>query len=207
MTTPGDIDCFVVASDAEYRIARRCLPSSRIVRTGIGARGFQSDQIPACRMVLVTGFAGALDKALKTGDAVTYSACIDETGSSLSCFPLTFGTVTLGLNVSRVVIDSMEKRKLAERYGAGAVDMESYAILEACQQREIRASVLRVISDEADEDLPDFNAAIRDDGSIDARELPRLLLARPIPALRFARSIRTSTFALEKALKRFASSR
>ena len=84
--------------------------------------------------------------------------------------------------------------------------MESFEILRACGERELKGSVLRVISDEAQEDLPDFNLAIKDDGSIDRRELPRVLLARPILAMKFARSIRTSALALESALHHFAAS-
>ena len=203
MTIPHVDLCVVVASDAEYRIARRSLPSAGILKTGIGAPGFLPSHIPQCSQVLITGFAGALDPTLKTGDAVTYTKCLDENGHSLDCEPIKSITSGKGISVSKVIVSAAGKKKLREKHGADVVDMESFQILKACYDRQIRASVLRVISDEADEDLPDFNLAIRDDGSIDKRELPRVLLARPFLALKFARSVRASALALETALRSF----
>lgn len=201
---PPDL-CIVVASDAEYRIARRSLPSANILKTGIGAPNFLQSHLPECSSVLITGFAGALDPALKAGEAVSYDRCLNEKGGSIDCLPLKAFSQAIGISVSRVIINASEKHRLRHAHKADAVDMESFEILKACRERELKASVLRVISDEAQEDLPDFNLAIKDDGSIDRRELPRVLLARPFLAMKFARSVRVSALALESALRRFAS--
>jgi len=198
--------CIVVASDAEYRIARRSLPSANILKTGIGAPGFLESHLPQCSHVLITGFAGALDPALKAGEAVSYERCLNEKGGSIDCLPLKTFSLAIGISVSRVIVNASEKHRLRHAHNADAVDMESFEILRACGERELKGSVLRVISDEAQEDLPDFNLAIKDDGSIDRRELPRVLLARPILAMKFARSIRASGLALESALRHFAAS-
>ena len=197
--------CVMVASDAEFRIARRSLTSANIIKTGIGAPRFLSSQIPDCTQVLITGFAGALNSALRAGEAITYTRCINEEGISIDCAPARNFPAGIGMTASKVIVSAAEKKRLRDRYQADAVDMESFEILKACAERELKVSVLRVISDEAQEDLPDFNLAIKDDGTIDSRELPRVLLARPLLAIKFARSVRASGLALESALTTFVS--
>jgi nucleoside phosphorylase len=53
------------------------------------------------------------------------------------------------------------KLQLAQS-GAFVVDMESYSILEAAHAANIPAAVIRVVSDTADFELPDFNQALND---------------------------------------------
>ena len=58
------------------------------------------------------------------------------------------------LTADRVVRLPGEKRSLFSRYGALAVDMETYAVAEVCQRRQVAFSSIRVINDTADETLP-----------------------------------------------------
>src|SRR5579863_9772280 len=83
------------------------------------------------RLVQSVGFAGALDPALKVGEIFSPSRVIDardgssvETGSGR------------GILVSATTIAGTEqKMKLAQSYGAQAVDMEAAAVARGAQAR------------------------------------------------------------------------
>jgi hypothetical protein len=83
--------------------------------------------------------------------------------------------------------------------------MESYSILEMATAAGIPAAVLRVVSDAVDRDLPDFNPALNDDGSLDGRKALRIALASPLLTARMLlanmRAMRQLGKALEIILK------
>ena len=58
------------------------------------------------------------------------------------------------LTADRVVRLPREKQSLFQRYGAMAVDMETFAVAEVCLRRNVPFSSVRVINDTADEALP-----------------------------------------------------
>jgi adenosylhomocysteine nucleosidase len=58
------------------------------------------------------------------------------------------------LTVRHVVRSPLEKASLFERYGAAAVDMETFAAAEVCRRRQVAFLSVRVINDTADETLP-----------------------------------------------------
>ena len=58
------------------------------------------------------------------------------------------------LTTDRVVRLPREKQSLFQRYGAMAVDMETFAVAEVCLRRNVPFSSVRVINDTADEALP-----------------------------------------------------
>ena len=58
------------------------------------------------------------------------------------------------LTTDRVVRLPREKQSLFQRYGAMAVDMETFAVAEVCRRRDVPFSSVRVINDTADEALP-----------------------------------------------------
>ena len=58
------------------------------------------------------------------------------------------------LNTDAIVQTIQEKQRLAERYGALAVDMESLAVAQVCRERETKFLAVRVISDDLAADLP-----------------------------------------------------
>ena len=121
--------------------------------------------------VLTCGFAGGLNPGLRSG-TVVFDA---DPGLPLASRLEAAGAVEARfLCTERVAVTVGEKSALRASSGADAVEMESGVIRGICRERGIPAATIRVISDEAGEDLPvDFNALMRPDGRLD---FPRLIL-------------------------------
>ncbi|MEP7274200.1 MAG: hypothetical protein ABI882_22085, partial [Acidobacteriota bacterium] len=184
--------CLVVAAEVEYRAAANVLkrlPQHDVVliKSGIGAVGFESvfaDRLASADIgrVIMTGLCGALSEDLRKGDIVLYDRCRNLTdeieldrelsAKLASTFTPVRGT---GLTVTRVVAEASEKKRLRAEYGALAVDMETFIVASACKEQGVPVAALRVVSDEADEDLPDFNRALSDHGEMIARRVPGVL--------------------------------
>ncbi len=94
-----------------------------------------------------------------------------------------------GVTVGKVVDRASDKAALRDRYRAAALDMETYEILNICSDSGLPAAALRLVSDEAESDLPDFNRALRADGRISAPLMAMVLLKRPVASLRFILSM------------------
>ena len=178
--------------------------------------------------LIVSGLAGGLDPRLRVGDAVIYNLCYDErisyftrperlgqgevaatacdeTLSSFLCRALTDSGLSFiqspGITVGRVVTEAKEKLALGARYGAAAVDMETYETLEACARLGLPAAALRVISDEAVCDIPDFNRIYNADGRINGWRTFAALAARPSAALRLLMTVRPALQSLKATLQ------
>ena len=114
-------------------------------------------------LVVSTGFAGGLDQRLRRGHIVIASQVALETGESLSFelaheaspFPedthVQFGRL---LTVDRLVSDPAAKRELRESSQAVAVDMETFAVVQACREADQPVLALRIISDAVEDRLP-----------------------------------------------------
>jgi nucleoside phosphorylase len=173
--------------------------------------------------VIVIGLAGALAPSLKTGDLVVYQACVKTDGrdefanfpcdaalvewmeSALQMQRLPFQRGT-GAWVNQVLTRATDKAALHYATQACSVDMESGLVLEALRESSVPVAAVRVVLDEAAQDLPAFNEGMRTDGTYDARNMLRVLAARPAMSLQFlwnlrraTRSLRTVTRALLNA--------
>jgi nucleoside phosphorylase len=178
--------------------------------------------------LIVVGLAGGLDPALRPGDVVLYDLCYDaravefwrdeeaapEAESSGACDTrlsnflaevLTGSGVSFvrapGITVDRIVTEARDKLALGARFGAAAVDMESCESLIACARTGLPAAVLRVISDEAGQDIPDFNRAYDANGRMNGWRMAAAMSARPIAALRLALSFRRAIGSLRETLR------
>ncbi len=58
------------------------------------------------------------------------------------------------MTADRVIRLPDEKQALGQQHDAMAVDMETFAVAEVCQRREVRFLAVRVINDTVDEELP-----------------------------------------------------
>ena len=113
--------------------------------------------------VISAGFCGGLCPSLKRNDILIADRLLDVNGGEMPvevpaglaamagqpgvrCGPL--------LTVDRIVRLPSEKQQLFRRYGALAVDMETFAVAEVCRRREVAFSSIRVVNDPADETLP-----------------------------------------------------
>jgi hypothetical protein len=113
--------------------------------------------------------------------------------------------VKLFLNVDHVVRTAEEKARLAPF--AGAVEMESFAILSAAATRKLSTVAIRVVSDSLRDDMPAIvDIAIDEKGRIRIGSVLRHVARHPIqlPALiRLGRNSRTAAEALAHFLEAY----
>lgn len=137
--------------------------------------------------IISVGFSGALVEGLKVGDIVVANGITDVSGQQklsidlkMSAAPeqgLHVGTL---LGVDQIVRLVEEKRSLAARTGAIAVDMESLGVARICQERRTKFMSVRVISDDLSHDLPsEVLAILGPKGTVRAGALAGALLKRP----------------------------
>lgn len=136
-----------------------------VVQTGFGfARARKATQAlldahtPA--WVISAGFSGGLRPQVKIGHIVMADSIVDVHGNELRLEMNMPADPEKGLHVGRFVnTDEMvrtvaDKKALAEKYDAIAVDMESLAVAQVCRERGARYLAVRVISDDLSADLP-----------------------------------------------------
>lgn len=153
-------------------------------------------------IVLTCGFAGALSTELSTTDVLFHA---DPDMNDLEMRLRLAGAQPARFACEpRVVVSSREKLELRIQTGADAVEMESGTIREICRSRGIRSATVRVISDDATEDLPlDFNGLMTPDMRIDGGRLALQLVAAPwkvAELLRFQKRVKKSAESLAEVL-------
>jgi adenosylhomocysteine nucleosidase len=178
--------------------------------------------------LIIAGLAGGLDPRLRVGDAVLYDLCYDARGAdfarlerpgreevaaiacdeTLSCHlngALTRSGLSFirapGIMAGKVVTEAEEKLALGACYGAAAVDMETYEALDACARFGLPAAALRVISDEAGRDIPDFNRIYNADGRMSGWRTFAAMAARPSAMLRLLLTVRPALQSLKATLQ------
>ena len=151
-------------------------------------------------LVVSAGVCGGLDPTLRAGDLVLPDGVISDgglrlpvTGSVAQRAAAAGAAARAGVmaTASRAVATPEAKAALRAATGAVAVDMESAAILEAAAARGCFSLVVRAVSDDARETLPDeLMHLVGADGRIRCGGV--LVLARP-RVLRRALQLRRST--------------
>ncbi len=123
--------------------------------------------------IISAGFSGALQPAMKIGDIVVANSIVDTEGTELAIDLKMAADPAKGLYVGRLLtVDRIirtveEKRALAERCGALAVDMESLAVAQVCRQAKVRFLAVRVISDDLSADLPaEISSVVGSSGTV-----------------------------------------
>jgi nucleoside phosphorylase len=113
-------------------------------------------------VVVSAGFAGGLDRILARGSVVRPRRALSGVGGPP--FELEVGpwkTDDVGIvSVDRVVTTAAAKRDLAAATGAAVVDMETYAVAAATRDAGLPCAGIRVVSDDATQDLPKEIAAL-----------------------------------------------
>jgi adenosylhomocysteine nucleosidase len=156
--------------------------------TGIGRKNAAENARKAIERlkperVITAGFAGGLNPALKFG-TIVYEQDFDAGfGSDLE----ELGAVPAKFHCHRrVAITTEEKAALWKETRADVVEMESSVIRTICREFRIPSATIRVISDDASQDLPlDFNALMTSEDKINYLKLFGAVLSRPgrIPKL------------------------
>jgi adenosylhomocysteine nucleosidase len=156
--------------------------------TGIGRRNAAQNIRDAIarvqpERVITAGFAGGLNPRLRFG-AVVYEQDFDAGfGRELE----ELGAIASKFHCHRrVATTAAEKSALWQETGADAVEMESSVIRTICREFKIPSATVRVISDDARQDLPlDFNALMTAEDRINYLKLMWAVFSRPgrIPKL------------------------
>lgn len=150
---------------ADYPAWRGVLGGREVVlaQSGMGhghaaacARQLLRTERPA--LLMAAGFAGGLSHELAPGEALVASAVILVEGESHRRWPvrLNLDGHRTGVLASpdQVVRFSHQKRDLALRHGAHAVDMESGQVVREAEEAGVPWLVVRSVTDGVTEDLP-----------------------------------------------------
>jgi adenosylhomocysteine nucleosidase len=191
----GLLLCFAVEEEMKFFAPHRSggdelqlKTTFQVWLTGIGRKN-AADNVRAAiaRMrperVITAGFAGGLNPDLPFGTVLyeqDFDAGFGEELEDLGAVPAKFHCHR------RVAITAAEKAALWKETGADAVEMESSVIRTICREFRIPSATIRVISDDATQDLPlDFNALMTSEDRINYLKLFGAVLSRPsrIPKL------------------------
>ncbi len=161
------------------------MPDGKImaVQTGIGRAGAGKAMDSICReppeAILATGFCGALEEELSTGDLVCCSDFITPEGESSrrsvngkvwKCLVEAGNGRTLtsgkGLTLPVVASNPSSKLELGKSFGAAICQMEDHWIAREANAHNIPFASVRVVFDELTDDLRDFEKILDDDGNI-----------------------------------------
>jgi adenosylhomocysteine nucleosidase len=111
-------------------------------------------------LIYSTGFAGALDPALKVGDLVQPKRVVNASDGSSVNFERGEGVlVSFGS-----VASPAQKAKLKDSFQAQAVDMEAAAVARSAEARGAAFVVVKVISDEFDFNFPAMERFVDSNG-------------------------------------------
>jgi len=140
--------------------------------------------------VLLLGLAGSLTPSLSLGDRLIYSACGQEPGPQWLTPEQTWVAalqnqiphlkMVRGWSSAQVVTRVEEKRALAEKYQAQAIDMENGAILSFLEALGVTCTILRVVSDDLSGDLPDLQYLYDPQGRLRASSLAIAAAKNPL---------------------------
>ncbi len=185
------------ALEVEEKAARR--GGAPAVRVGLRAAHVP---LPDGRIVGF-GLAGALIDSLVPGTLLTASRVVDELGAVLwEGEPLAVAGAVPAVvcAAARVVDDPAERRAMAARTGAVAVDMESGALAESGRL----AGVVRAVSDTPSRPVGFLACASKDDGRVDWAVVLRSFLTEPLTAIRATAGARKALAALSHAASALA---
>ncbi len=181
-----------------------------VICSGIGATAAQAATDAAIEqfhplLAVSLGFAGALTPELKVGKGVfaPYTVVDAATGAQFQ----TIAGEANGTLVSAVSIARRgEKRELALRYHALAVDMEAAAVAQAASARGVRFLAIKAISDDGDAALLPFERFVSTEGEFLSSRFLAFIAPRPhlwAAVWRVARDTSQAAAALAKWLDQY----
>ena len=210
-----------IAVPSDSQSSARCGANDVVLFSGaMGPRNAKSKAEAALSggkpdAILVIGLCGGLTPSLPEGRIVAYTDCLstevakptrpcsrsllDSVGAVLASSGFPCDRV-IGITSPRIATTRDERLDLA-KYGASAVDMESYSILESAAAAGVPAGVLRVVADSMDRVLPNLNRALNETGGLDGRKALKVALGSPLRTARLVAANKRAMQHLGKALE------
>ena len=186
-----DADGLVLAcaTRAELRAARGA--GARAALVGLGAR----NGVPEGPLVSF-GLAGALRDDLPVGTVLDATRVVDADGAVLwSGDGLGIGDPATVLAADSIVDDAEERRRLHERSGADAADLESGPLARSGRLR----GVVRAVSDTPERPLDGIVGAVTPAGELSWSGLARAFARSPRGFMRSASDARHALAGLERS--------
>ncbi len=200
-----EFSVILVPQGREYESVKKGIRGSSIqvipIPMGKACVNFLENLNLAQESILLMGVAGSLSEQLRVGDVVSYQSCVllmreqEHISPKLGCSSGFSNTITpvKGLTTDTIVC-SWDQKKILSQY-AQVVDMESYHLLEFYQDRSV--TILRVISDNIQQNLPNLNSAINSQGEIKKLSLALAMLREPQASMHLINSSLKSLKKLE----------
>jgi len=148
--------------------------------------------------VILIGLGGSLSAKISLGQAVSLESCLNYQNYQADQEQQSDRILTnwveekLGKNIQRVqgltsdrvITDATEKQELGKRFNRQVVEMEGWAVLSFFKELGIPVTIIRVISDDVDQSLPDLNKIYDNQGQLNAIALSFALGKKPIAGYR-----------------------
>ena len=154
-------------------------------------------------LVISAGFAGALRSELIVGQVLMPRVVIDAGDSSRTDTQSGTGTLV----TFSAVADAAQKTKLAQAFGAQAVDMEAAAVARGAETHGVRFMACKAISDASDFSMPALGHSVKADGKFQTGKFAFHLVMRPWlwkDAVKLARGSALASKKLCQSLAAFA---
>jgi nucleoside phosphorylase len=148
--------------------------------------------------VILMGLGGSLSAEFGLGQTVLLESCLNYQNNQADQEKLSDRTLSdwvqqkLGKNIrqvqgltsDRVIIDATEKQELGKNFNRQVVEMEGWAVLSFFKELGMPATIIRVISDEVSQSLPDLSKIYDSQGQLNAIALSFALGKKPIAGYR-----------------------
>ena len=208
------IQTILVPQGAEYRAVcrglRRVTHPPAVVAIPIGMKAVTEflQRTSIRSPVLVTGLCGSLTSDHGVGDWVIYQQCHNLlTVETLQCDRALTQQIQARIKTKlvnavtsdRVISSVQEKQFLAKT--ADVVDMEGFAVL--AQLPEARVTMLRVVSDDCQHELPNLAAVFSPSGQLLPAKLAWEMVQKPIAAWHLIRGSLRSLHTLQNVTHAF----
>jgi nucleoside phosphorylase len=170
--------------------------------------------------VILMGLGGSLSAEFGLGQTVLLESCLNYKNDQADQEKQSDRALTdwfqqkLGQNIrrvqgltsDRVITDATEKQELGKRFNRQVVEMEGWAVLSFFRELGIPATIIRVISDEVSQSLPDLSKIYDTQGQLNAISLSLALGKKPIAGYRLIVASLKSLKILNKITKKLFSS-
>ncbi len=210
-----NIDAILVPQGSEYQAVCRGLrpiiaPKPQVIPIPMSPQAvtqflqqWQSHNSSTSRLsrVLMLGLCGSLSPQYNRGEVVIYKNCLysppksnifikncDFYLTSLLAQKLNLKTdwVT-GFTSDRIIYSAQEKHKIHKKYQADVVDMEGFATLDILNKADISVAMIRVISDDCEQNIPNLNSALNSQGILQPFPLATAMMQQPFASFHLIR--------------------